>query len=140
MLNKMSKTYVICSPMEGVLMKSGKPLANTKIIRMLKWNGSDAWVNSTFISDDQGRFFLPIHEETLSLGIFDTFVAKMDLRVETDEGVHEIWCSSKLRSKIYEETGGPVSELVCDIDADEVAAQTRPMPTLTKCRWKDMPY
>lgn len=42
MLTKREKqTYVISSPMEGILMQDGQPLANTTITRLLRWNDNN---------------------------------------------------------------------------------------------------
>ncbi len=144
-----SKTekYVIFSPMEGMLMQNGQPLPNTKIIRRLRWNGNDDGLVQEFSSDDQGRFSLPIYEEDLSLSMLSQFVAKADLEIETETETETetdsedsyLWSSSKFYPEIYTETDGPMSELVCDIEAEEIPVPMGPTAILTKCRWKNMP-
>ena len=34
---KETEKYVVSSPLEGILVKDGQPLVNTKIIRRLRW-------------------------------------------------------------------------------------------------------
>lgn len=136
---KKSENYVIFSPLEGVLMQEGNPLANTKIIRRLKWNGNEDGLVETFTSDELGRFSLPIHEEELSLGMLNQFVASADLEIETENGSDYLWTSSKFFPEIYTETDGKVAELVCDIASEEIAVPMGATSILTKCRWKDMP-
>lgn len=133
------ETYVIASPMQGVLMQRGKPLAHTKIIRHLRWNGNEEGLVEEFMTDEAGRFSLPIHEERLSLGMLTQFVGKMDLEVEISEGRDYIWTSSKFMPEVYAETEGELNELICDIASEEIAVPMGPTSILTKCRWNNMP-
>ncbi|MFL0799628.1 MAG: DUF4198 domain-containing protein [Agarilytica sp.] len=134
-----TKTYVISSPMEGVLMKDGQPLANTKIIRTLTWNDNEDGLTETFTTDDQGRFSLPIHEVDLTLGMLAQFVAKAELSVYSKNDDNIFWYSSKFHAEIFSETNGEIENLTCDINDEEIPVQTDPMPILTKCRWTNMP-
>ena len=135
--------YVIFSPMQGVLMQNGKPLAYTKIIRRLRWNGNDEeGLVEEFMTDEAGRFSLPIHEEQLALGMLSQFVGKAVLEVQTENGKDTIWFSSKLMPEIYSETGESLTELICDTEFEEtpVFIGENIVPNImTKCRWKNMP-
>lgn len=139
MLRATTKTYVIASPLKGVLLKDGKPLKNTKIIRTLKWNGNEGGLRTEHYSDEEGNFSLPVHEEDLALGVLDQFVAKMSIDVEVGGDTYELWYSAKLREDIYGETDGEVQGLVCDISNDEITVPTAPTAILTRCRWYNMP-
>jgi hypothetical protein len=134
-----TKHYVIASPMEGVLLKDGEPLANAKIIRTLRWNSNDEGVTSEFYTDDNGFFFLPVHEETLTLGKLTQFVASSELNVETSEGIVELWYNNKFSGELYEETDGPTPNLVCDIQESEIAFHAGTSKIMTRCRWEGMP-
>ena len=132
--------YVIFSPMQGVLMQNGKPLAYTKIIRRLRWNGNDEeGLVEEFMTDEAGRFSLPIHEEQLALGMLSQFVGKADLEVGTAEGREYLWSSSKFSPEVFAETDGELNELTCDMASEEIAVPMGPTSILTKCRWKNMP-
>ena len=120
-------------------MQDGEPLPNAKIIRRLKWNGNEDGLVEEFVTDSQGRFSLPMHEEELSLGMLNQFVASADLEIETENGRDYLWTSSKFFPEIYTETNGKVAELVCDINVEEIAVPMGATSILTKCRWKDMP-
>lgn len=133
------ENYVIFSPLEGVLMQGGKPLPNTKIIRKLRWNGNEEGLVEEFLTDNNGNFSLPIHEEELSLNMLSQFVGKADLEFETEAERDYIWSSGKFSAEIFTETAGEISGLVCDIEAEEIAVPMSPLPILTKCRWKNMP-
>ncbi|MCP4489856.1 MAG: hypothetical protein GY820_21440, partial [Gammaproteobacteria bacterium] len=91
---KENKTYVIASPMEGVLMNAGTPLPNTKIIRTLFWNGIDEdkqTLLQEFSTDDEGRFSLPIHEDQMALGMLTEFVSSTALEAEIDGQKVFLW-------------------------------------------------
>lgn len=132
------KKYVISSPLEGVLMNGDQPLRNTTITRRLRWNGNEEGLVQHFTSDEQGRFSLPVHEEELVLGMFNQFVAKIELTVNGDD---VIWYGNKMFPEIYAETNGPVQSLVCDISLEETAVflGDSVVPNiLTRCRWENM--
>ena len=133
------KSYVIASPMEGTLMKDGKPLAHAKIIRSLSWNVNDREVVQEFVTDEQGRFSLPVHEEQFSIGRFTQFACSTFLDVEVEGERFEFWYNNKFDGEIYGETGGRhLDELVCDLSNEEL--RFRPGNALTTvCRWTDMP-
>lgn len=139
MLKGTPENYVIFSPMEGVLLKGGNPLPNVKIIRTLKWNGNDEGTMSEFVTDEVGRFSIPIHEEKLSLGMLSQFVGKTKLIVEFNGENIVFWYNNKFTPEIYAETDGPISELGCDIDLEEITVRAGQSTILTKCRWKNMP-
>lgn len=136
---KKTETYVIVSPMEGVLMQDGEPLPNAKIIRRLTWNGNEDGLVEEFATDSQGRFSLPLHEEELSLGMLNQFVGSAFIYVNIEEDDSLIWYSPKVLPEIYSESDGPLKELVCDINVPEIVVNTSISNILTKCRWQDMP-
>jgi hypothetical protein len=137
---KTVQTYVIFSPMHGLLMQEGKPLAHSKIIRRLRWNGSDEeGLLEEFVTDEQGKFLLPAHDEQLSIGMFDQFVAKAYIEVELGNEINEIWYSTKFEPEIYAETGGPLEGLVCDIATKRSTFRIGLSKISTNCRWDNMP-
>lgn len=134
-----TQQYVIASPMEGVLMKDGEPLRNTKIIRKLRWNSNDDGITTEFYTDENGFFSLPLHKETLTLGKLTQFVASTELNIETPEGIIELWYNNKFSGELHEETDGPIPKLVCDIHESEIAFHAGTSKILTRCRWEGMP-
>jgi hypothetical protein len=134
-----TQTYVIFSPMQGLLLQDGKPLSHTKIIRRLRWNGNDEeGLVEEFVSDDQGRFSLPVHEEQLSIGMLGQFVAKAYLEVELGSDVKEFWYSTKFEPEIYAETNGPLQGLVCDITTERSTLRVGLSKIYTNCRWDNI--
>lgn len=140
-VNIMSSTqkYVVSSPLSGVLIENGKPLTNTKIFRILRWNGNDSGLVETFVTDNEGRFFLPVHEEELSLGVLAQFVASSKLEVELN-GTHiDVWYNNKFEKDMYAETDGPISGLICEVTESEIVVETGLSKVMTICRWDNMP-
>ena len=134
-----TENYVIFSPLEGVLKRNGQSLANTKIIRRLRWNGNDEGLIEEFTTDDQGRFSLPVHEEALSLGMLSQFVGSAKLEVEIDGQLVDVWYNNKFEEGLYAETNGPLTDLVCDLNFEEIVIKAGLSKIMTICRWKDMP-
>jgi hypothetical protein len=134
-----TENYVIFSPLEGVLMRNGQPLANTKIIRRLRWNGNDEGLMEEFTTDDQGRFSLPVHEEALSLGMLGQFVSSTKLEVDIGGQILDVWYNNKFEEGLYAETNGPITDLVCDLDFEEIVIKAGLSKIMTICQWKDMP-
>lgn len=139
LIEKETKKYVIASPLSGVLMKGGKPLINTKIVRRLTWNGNDSGILQEFMTDGKGAFSIPVHEETLTLSGITEFVASNALFVneETEESL--FWYSPKRQEELYSDTGGILEGMICDLDAeDERRDTTEFSAVLTKCTWENM--
>lgn len=134
-------TYVIASPMEGVLMQNGQPLAHTKIIRSLNWTGRDEGrLEQEFTTDEQGRFSLPVHEEQLVLGKLTQFSCSSYIVVDMGEQRLDIWYSTKFEKEIYAESNGQkLNDLICDISNEEITVRPDVSSISTICRWEGMP-
>lgn len=137
--NKKVKNYVISSSMEGVLLRGGKPLSHAKINRRLRWNGNDEGLVEQFLTDEHGRFSLPTYEIELSLGMLNQFVCSTKLEVEIEEDIYDVWYNNKFEGDLHAETDGPISDLVCDLSADEMVVEAGLSKIMTICRWANMP-
>jgi hypothetical protein len=125
--------------MEGVLMQDGRPLSNTKITRQLWWNGNKDGLVEEFLTDENGYFSLPLHEEALSLGMLSQFVASASIEAEVDGEMFDVWYNNKFENGLHVETDGEISNLVCDLQEEEIVLQAGLSKILTTCRWKNMP-
>jgi hypothetical protein len=134
-----TQTYVISSPLQGVLKRNGEPLANTKIIRRLRWNGNEEGLVEEFTTNDQGVFSLPLHEEQISISMLTQFVSSSKLEVEHEGQMFDIWYNNKFEAPIFSETGAELSNLVCDLAQEEVVVKSGLSKIMTVCRWADMP-
>ncbi|TLM77030.1 DUF6795 domain-containing protein [Microbulbifer harenosus] len=135
------ETYVIASPLSGVLLRDGKPMPNARLLRRLTWNGNEEGVVQEFRTDEEGRFELPVHEEGLSLNFLTQFVAKSTVYVASEADENMIWYSSKLTPELNSEIENPVVGLTCDMADDEVIVHGRESSVpniMTRCRWSSM--
>ena len=132
-------SFVISSPLQGILLKDGIPLGHTRIFRMLRWNGNEEGVTQEFRTDETGFFSLPAHEEILSIGPLEQFVGKTNIDVEHEGKIENFWFSAKTKPDLNSEYDTPPIGLNCDISNAEMGVQTSFATCLTKCRWENMP-
>ncbi|KGJ96921.1 DUF6795 domain-containing protein [Colwellia psychrerythraea] len=131
--------YVISSPLNGVLVRDGKALANAKIIRRLSWSGNDVGVIDEYLTDDEGYFDIPMHEESLSLGKLTEFVGSITLYIETIDDDNFFYHSSKRSPEIYSDTEAHLEDLVCDMAQEEELVDISRVGIFSRCKWKGMP-
>ncbi|WP_051083128.1 DUF6795 domain-containing protein [Teredinibacter turnerae] len=132
-------SYVISSPLSGLLQKDGKPLPKTKIIRRLRWNSNEDGIEQEFYSDENGYFDLPAHEETLEIPALVQFVAKTDLYAIIDGERDQFWFSSKMDKDMDSEFESTPLGVVCDLESEEFGVNINGGLCLTKCVWENMP-
>ncbi len=133
------ENYVISSPLSGVLVREGKPLTNTKIIRRLSWSGNDEGFVDEFITNDKGYFDIPMHEELLTIGKLTEFVGTLTLYIESIDDDNFFYHSSKRSPEIYSDTKEPLQELVCDMAQEEALVDISRVGIFSRCKWKGMP-
>jgi len=131
------QNYVLSSPIEGVLMKGGEPLANTKIIREVNWFGGEDKVFEEFTTNDNGVFNLPAYEKELKLGKLTQFVANSYLYAyEIDENDDNLfYMTSNFGGTIYSETEVPLNDLVCDMNQPEDSVRIN-SSIYSRCTWQ----
>jgi len=134
-----AEKYVIASPLNGVLVREGKALINTKIIRRLSWSGNDEGIEDEFITDDKGYFDIPVYEEMLTIGKLTEFVGTVTLYIESIDDENFFYHSSKRSAEIYSDTLEPLKELVCDMAQDEALVDISRVGIFSRCKWTDMP-
>jgi len=130
--------YVISSPLDGILVRDGKPLANTKIIRRLRWNGNDEGVVDEFITDDKGYFSIPAHEEQLSIGKLAQFVSNIELFSESETDDNFFWYSNKFSGELFSDFESPIEGLTCQLDEKETRFELKHCAIYSKCKWKQI--
>ncbi len=136
---KNAEKYVISSPIEGRLVKDGKPMENTKIIRRLRWNGNEEGVVDEFITDDTGYFSIPAHEEFLSIGTLAQFVSNIELFSESETDDNFFWYNNKFNGEVFSDFGGPIVDLICDTNKKEEHIELKHGAVYSKCLWDNMP-
>lgn len=133
---KKKETYVIASPLAGVLLRDGKPMANARLLRRLTWNGNEEGILQEFFTDDQGRFALPAYEENLSFNFLVQFVGKSKVYVEREESDQLIWYAPKFSGEMYSEMGGELKGLICDVLNPRNSVDIGDWRVLTRCSWQ----
>lgn len=136
---KPSENYVISSPLKGQLLNAGEPMANTKIIRELEWEGHEGAVIEEYLTDENGFFDLPVHEEALSSGGIGQFVAYTKIFVEHDGNREGVWTSAKTHKGLNSEFDEPPQDLVCDVTTPKSRVEMNHGLCMTRCRWSNMP-
>lgn len=136
---KGTEKFVISSPLNGILVREGEALPNTKIIRRLTWSGNDEGIVDEFITDDNGNFNIPVHEELLTIGKLTEFVGTVTLYIKSIDDENFFYHSTKRSAEIYSDTKEPLQELVCDMAHDEALVDISRVGIFSRCKWKGMP-
>ncbi len=134
-----SKTYVIATPLEGVVIENGEPAENLKITRILTWNANQEGLVEHFATDANGKFKLPLFEDSFEMSSLTQFAANQTLVINYGEATEEpIWISGQLTGELNGETGGAqIESLVCNLSDELVPVYGDGISLLsTKCRWK----
>jgi hypothetical protein len=128
---------VVFSPMQGQITHHGKPVANAKISRWLKWKDPEG-ETEIFYTDENGYFDLPIKTDVVTLGKFSTFVMAQKISVHFEGTTYDIWVTGK-RSKIkYGELAGRPVNFRCELISEERPIRLKEGLLLTQCEWDDI--
>jgi hypothetical protein len=133
------KNYYISSPLQGQLVKDGKPMVNTKIIRKLRWNDNDEGIWDEIFTDENGYFDIPAHQEKLALSTMTEFVGSITLFAEQESEENCFWNSSKREAHNYSDIKKPLTGLTFDLSKEELAADIDLNTVLFRGSWDDMP-
>ena len=138
-LNKpTAKMYSITPAFKGVLTKGGEPLRNQKLIRKLRWNGNEEGIEQVLYTNDEGEFELMPHEEELTLGTLEEFVAKTDIYIDASDDSY-IWYSAKMDNSLNSEFLELPINVKCDLNNAEQSVRMQHGLCLTRCIWDNMP-
>lgn len=135
------KTYVIATPLEGVIYERGEPAENIKITRVLTWNANQDGLVEHFSTDSKGRFSLPLYQDTFKMSSLTQFVANQTLLINYGEATEEpIWISGQMTGELNGETGGAeIKSLVCDLSNELLPVYGENISLLsTKCCWDNI--
>lgn len=133
---KNTESYVIASPLAGVLVRDGVPVKNAVLLRRLTWSGNEDGILQEFTTDDQGNFSLPAFEQELKLSFLVQFVGKSKIYFEREDPDHLIWYAPKFSGEMYSEMGGPLKDVVCDLASPKGAVDIGTWRVLTRCSWQ----
>ncbi len=133
-----SKEVVLCSPMEGLLTFEGKPVSGVKIERRLKWYDGDESADDFVVTDNNGRFNLPIVKQELKVSGYVQFVVSQEIvALYRDEEIL-IWAMGKSSKIEYGELGGKPVDLRCELSSDKIITRDYNTPMMTRCTWDSL--
>ncbi len=138
-LNPFKKEVFLMSPLKGVLLRGGEPLAYVDIEVVIVMPGGEERIfkHQTTAS---GEFDLPAVKDTMTLGPMTEFAVSQFVDVFIDGKKDTIWSAGKGEPGLYAERH-PASEaidLACDINDEEVKHDERSGYIRTKCTWKTL--
>ena len=136
-LNPFKKEVVLMSPLKGVLLKDGEPLANIDIEVVIVMPGGEERIfkHQTTAS---GEFDLPAIKDTMTLGPMTEFVVSHFVNIYNNEEKNTIWYAAKREPEMFAERHPPGETigLTCDINSETESYRERAGFINTKCKWE----
>ena len=115
----MTEPEQIClmSEVNGRLVKNGKPLPDTKLVRELSYVYKDGFHTDEAMTDAEGNFSFPaVFEKKKRFVFLNMFSIGQSIKVGDDI----IWIGSKTEpEENYEGRGKPIEGLVCYVDRED---------------------
>lgn len=126
---------VLFSPMEGTITYEGEPVANARIVRLVKWKDNVGETES-FYTDEHGYFHLPLKKAKVRIPPLAEFVISQSIFVHHGEQEFQVWGRTKRGIDLYDELGGRPVDLRCEL-TDEVDYIDVPDGLFgTSCKWQ----
>jgi hypothetical protein len=125
---------VLFSPMEGKLTFEGKPAADAKIVRSLKWKG-EVVETDTFHANQKGEFDIPSKKDTIKISPLTQFVVQQDIFVYFKEKKYHVWDMGKLSKLEYGELYGRPINLHCELTEEMIGVDVLFGLLETSCKW-----
>ena len=140
-LNPFKKEVILMSPLEGTLLKGGKPLKNMEIkVKILMPSGEERW--SEHITNEKGEFRLPLVKDTMTLGPMIEFAVSQYAYVMDGENQINFWHAGKQSPDLHGEFQFEPAELeglTCDInDEPTTDGLDEEGAIITLCKWKSI--
>jgi len=134
LLNKPEEEVVLCSPMEGTITLNKKPAIGAKIERLIKWKDNTG-ENDITLTDDHGKFKLPLKKEKATLSKISQFVVAQEIRVYYQDEEYLIWTMGKMSKKLYGELNGKPLNFHCELTDEDESLRFENSLLVTKCKW-----
>lgn len=125
----------VFSAMEGTITFQGKPAVGAKVTLIVRWKDEKGETETT-VTDEKGRFSLPVMNRVLRQLFPAEFVAHQSIFVHYQGQEYHIWEMSKRDGGEYEEFGGRPVNLRCEI-TDELSydVEIKRGLLVTSCVW-----
>jgi len=137
LFSKEKHEVVVSSPFEGVITYKGKPAAGAKVERTLKWKDEKGEVDSVE-TDQNGRFSLPVVEDTVSLSPVTQFVMAQEIYVSFNDERIPIWAKAKHGKGLFDELGGEPIDFKCELTDEFKKIDVDNGMLITSCKWKEI--
>lgn len=125
---------VLFSPLEGKITYEGKPAANAKIVRLVRWKDTKGETD-VFTADENGEFHIPVKKANVRIGPLTEFVMSQSLHITYNGQETQVWGKSKRNTELYGELGGKPKNFRCEL-TDEVEYIDVPDGLFgTSCKW-----
>lgn len=134
LFSKSEEEVILCSPIEGIITFKGKPVANIKIDRWLKWKDETGEIDSTY-TDDKGQFSLPVKKEIVKGNALSQFVVAQEIRASHNEVEYPIWAKAKRAKEMFGELDGKPVNFRCELTDELVRVDAGRGTLMTSCKW-----
>ena len=125
---------VLFSPLEGKITYEGKPAANAKIVRLVRWK-DDAGETDIFHTTENGEFNFPIKKAKVRIPMLAEFVISQEVTVFYKGGEFDIWLKSTTDIDEYGGLGGQPKNLRCELTDEAEHQENFNGLFSTSCKW-----
>ena len=134
LFSKSEEEVILCSPIEGIITFKGKPVADIKIDRWLKWKDETGENDSTY-TDNKGQFSLPVKKEILKGNALSQFVVAQEIRANHNKVEYPIWAKAKRAKEMFGELDGRPVNFRCELTDELVRVDAGRGTLMTSCKW-----
>ena len=116
-----AKTFVLFSPVSGVVTKDGQPVAGAEVEQHYVWHWKDQSASTTVTTDGEGRFSFPQVTGSSFLGGLMPHepVVEQRIVIRYEGREYLAWKHAKHSYEAGGELGGVPLELECALEAEE---------------------
>ncbi|WP_347332918.1 DUF6795 domain-containing protein [Marinimicrobium locisalis] len=129
-----TENVYLASPLEGVILNEGAPLAGTRLLRVLSLAGEEV-LEEEAVSDEKGRFSFPDRRKSIKLTPLMELVISQKIYVLHEGEKNLVWLKSKRSPEVYSELGGRPVNFRCDITSPMRRVDIGRGLFETSCQW-----
>lgn len=128
----------VFSAMEGTITFQGKPAVGAKVALIVRWKDEKGETETT-VTDEKGRFSLPVMNRVLRQLFPAEFVAHQSIFVHYQGQEYQIWGMGKHdEGEEYGELGGVPINLRCELTDEPVPVEAKGGLLVTSCVWNSI--
>jgi len=134
MFQKPEEEVVLFSPMQGQITLNGKPVANARVERFLKWK-DETGESDSFSTNQDGQFKIPVKKDAVKLSTISKFVIAQEIRVFIGKDEYLIWTMGTGNKTSYGELGGKPVNFRCELSDEMRRVDVDDGLLGTSCQW-----